>query len=305
MPSRKSMPPEPAPALPSPVPGPSMPLALALGGGGARGLAHIPMLEALDDLGLKPSVIVGTSMGAIVGAAYAAGMSGKDLRKATLEKLKDRTQVMAKLLQARVGRIADLFSRGFGNPVLVDGETLLDLFWPDTVPDLFEDLAIPFSAVATDYHARCEAVFATGPLVTGVAASMAIPGLVRPVAARGRVFVDGGAVNPLPFDLLPAEGHLVVAVDVTGGLVDGEGTPPEPFEAMLGSAQIMQDAIVAEKLKARTPDVLVRPGVAAFRVLDFFQAKLIVQKADAARDPFKRDIEAAIARRDGRSAGSR
>jgi NTE family protein len=243
-------------------------------------------------------------MGAIIGAAYAAGVSGRDLRRHALEVLKDRAQVMARLLQARVGKITDLFSRGFGNPVLVDGEKLLDLFWPDAVPDLFEDLAIPFSAVATDYHARCERVFDSGPLVTGVAASMAIPGLVRPVTAHGRVFVDGGAVNPLPFDLLPQDDALVIAVDVTGGSVDGSHTP-EPFEAMLGAAQVMQGAIVAEKLKARAPDVLIRPGVAGFKALDFFQARVILQKADAARDGFKREIETALEARTALTAGRR
>src|SRR5690242_15361290 len=78
-------------------------IAIALGGGGARGLAHIPVLEAFDELGLKPTAIAGTSMGAIVGAAYAAGLPARDLHRHTLERLRDRAQVMAKLLQARCG----------------------------------------------------------------------------------------------------------------------------------------------------------------------------------------------------------
>ncbi len=112
-----------------PVPAPAG-LTLALGGGGARGLAHIVVLEALDDLGLRPTRIVGTSMGAVVGAAYAAGMSGREIRRYALERLRDRARVMALVLQARVGRIADILSRGLAaNPALLDGEKVLDLFW--------------------------------------------------------------------------------------------------------------------------------------------------------------------------------
>ena len=270
------------------------PIALALGGGGARGLAHIVALEALDELGLRPSRIIGTSMGAIIGAAYAAGVSGTALRSHAQAVLKDRTKVLARLLQARVGKMSDLFGRGVGNPVLVDGEKVLDLFWPEAVPDLFADLAIPFSAVATDYHARSEAVFDRGPLVTGVAASMAIPGLVRPVLAKGRVYVDGGAVNPLPFDLLPDEA-LVIAVDVTGGPASDDGETPEPFEALLGAAQIMQGAIVEQKLRARRPAVLVRPRVGGFHALDFFRGKAILQAAEPIREELKRAIAAALA----------
>ena len=270
------------------------PIALALGGGGARGLAHIVALEALDELGLRPSRIIGTSMGAIIGAAYAAGVSGTALRSHAQAVLKDRTKVLARLLQARVGKMSDLFGRGVGNPVLVDGEKVLDLFWPEAVPDLFADLAIPFSAVATDYHARSEAVFDRGPLVTGVAASMAIPGLVRPVLANGRVYVDGGAVNPLPFDLLPDEA-LVIAVDVTGGPASDDGETPEPFEALLGAAQIMQGAIVEQKLRARRPAVLVRPRVGGFHALDFFRGKAILQAAEPIREELKRAIAAVLA----------
>ena len=274
--------------------GPASPdITLALGGGGARGLAHIVVLEALDELGLRPSRIVGTSMGAVIGAAYASGLAGRDMRRYALDRLRDRARAMALVLQARVGSLTDIL-RFASNPVLLDGEKVLDLFWPDTVPDLFEDLGIPFAAVATDYHAREEAVFDTGPLVTGVAASMAIPGLIRPVTAVGRVFIDGGVVNPLPFDHLRASDGIRVAVDVSGGSVDQDQKTPDPFAAMIGATQIMQGAIVAQKLKSRAPDLLVRPAVGAHHVLDFFHAKEILAAAEACRDDFKRDIDALV-----------
>ncbi len=110
-------------------------IGLVLGAGGARGLAHIVVLEALDELGVRPAHIAGTSIGAIVGAAYAAGMPARALRAFALASFRDRARVVTKLLSARVGKITDLISRsGIGNPVLVDGERILDLFWPEAVP---------------------------------------------------------------------------------------------------------------------------------------------------------------------------
>jgi NTE family protein len=274
---------------------PSRPLrvGLALGAGGARGLAHILALEVLDEFGLRPAAIAGTSMGAILGAAYASGISGKELRTLMLDLLRDRARVMTRLLQARVGKLSDLFSRGFGNPVLIDGEKLLDLFWPETVPDRFEDLAIPFLAVATDYGARCPTVFSSGALVTGVAASMAIPGLIRPVQAHSRVYIDGGTTNPLPFDLVSEGMDLVVAIDVTGGPPDGKPAP-EAFESVLGATQIMQGTIISMKLATRMPDILLRPAVESFRALDFFKARAILQAAEPIKDELRRGLEAAL-----------
>jgi NTE family protein len=275
-------------------------IAIALGGGGARGLAHIPVLEALDELGVRPVALSGTSMGAIVGAAYAAGVSGKDLHRHALECLRDRAQLMGRLLQARCGKITDLFSRGFGNPVLIDGEKFLDLFWPDPVPDRFEELQTPFTAVATDYHARCEAAFNAGPLTTAVAGSMAIPGLIRPVLSAGQVLIDGGIVNPLPFDHLVGQADIVIAIDVTGGPVDdGQRTVPESFDAMLGAAQIMQGAITAQKLKAGAPDILLRPAVHGYSAMDFFKHKAILSAAEPIKDELKRALELALLRRTG------
>ncbi len=89
--------------------------ALALGGGGARGIAHIAVLEALDEMGEKPAVVAGTSIGALIGAAYAAGMSGKEIRRHVIALAHDRGDVFRRLIIARAGRIANLFSMGFGS----------------------------------------------------------------------------------------------------------------------------------------------------------------------------------------------
>jgi NTE family protein len=271
-------------------------IAIALGGGGARGLAHIAILEALDELGVRPAAISGTSIGAIIGAAYAAGIEAKHLHAHLLDVMRDRSQVMAKLLKARVGRFSDLVLRGFGNPILLDAEICLDLFWPAKVPDYFEQLEIPLFVVTTDFYNRCEAVFSSGPLAPAVAGSMALPGLIKPVENEGIVLVDGGAVNPLPYDLLFEAASLVIAVDVTFSGRSRKRRLPSPFDSMFGAAQIMQGAITAQKLKLRSPDILVRPAVEQFGVLEFRRAGQIIKAAEAAKDSFKREIEAQFER---------
>ena len=211
-------------------------IGLALGAGGARGLAHIVVLEALDDLGLKPAVIAGTSMGAIIGAAYAAGISGKDIRQHVLGLVRDKADVMARLLRARVGRLTDLFTRGLSNPVLLDGEIFLEQFWPKAMPERFEDLSVNFIAVATDFLTHEAAIFNSGPLRPAVAGSMAIPGLIRPVSHEAQVLIDGGAVNPLPYlqgavTTLAMAGNVrtVSSGGVTGPAMNGQTMNAAPI----------------------------------------------------------------------------
>jgi NTE family protein len=264
--------------------------ALALGAGGARGLAHIAVLEAFDELGVKPAVVAGSSMGAVIGAAYAAGMPARDIRAFATRMLRERTEVMAAVIAARVGKLSDVLA-GLGNPFLLDAERLLERLWPEAVPARFEQLKLPLIVVATDYYARAETVFAEGALAPAVAASIAIPGLIRPVKIADRLLIDGGAVNPLPVDHLIGRADILVAADVTGGPVPHPSRGPSGFEAMFGSLQIMQAAIVAAKLKIYRPEIVVRPAVDRFRVLDFFEARAILSAAEAVKDELKRELE--------------
>ena len=270
-------------------------LGLALGAGGARGLAHIVVLEALEEWGIAPAIIAGTSMGAVIGAASAAGIDAPAMRRHALGMLGSRREAMARVLQARVGRFAELFGGQLSNPVLLDGARVLDLFWPAAVPDRFDQLRLPFIAVATDYAGRCEALFDAGALAPAVAASMAIPGLLRPVQADGRVLVDGGIVNPLPFRTLAGRADIVLAVDVMGGPVAESAAPPTSFAAMFGAAQIMMIALTREMLAAHPPDILIRPPVETFRALDFFKAADILKAASPVKDAVKRALDAAFA----------
>ncbi len=172
-------------------------LGLALGGGGARGIAHIAVLEVLDEMGVVPTAIAGASVGAMIGAAYAAGFSGRDIRRHVIALAHDRTEVLRRLVAARAGSFASLFSGGFGTAAQVDGEKFCEQFMPAAMPEDFGGLRIPLMVIASDLYRREQVVITSGPLRRAIAASIALPTLVRPVVIDDRVLVDGGATNPL------------------------------------------------------------------------------------------------------------
>jgi NTE family protein len=263
-------------------------LALALGGGGARGLAHIAVVEALDELGIRPVAIAGTSIGAAIGAAYAAGISGKSMRRLAIEVAHERSETIARLVTARAA--AALLSSALANPMLLDAKKLAAAFLPPEIPDDFAALKIPLTVLATDLYERCAVPFTTGALRDAIAASMAVPGLVRPVELDGKVLVDGGAVEPLPFHYLAGRADVVLAVDVSGGTRGRAREIPDPWECLFTTLQIMGRAIVNEQLKHGAPDLLIRPNIGAFRMLDFFRASAILRAADAVKAEVKEQV---------------
>jgi NTE family protein len=268
--------------------------ALALGGGGARGLAHIAVLEALDEMGKKPTAIAGTSSGSLIGAAYAAGMSGKEIRRFVIKLAHNRAEVFRRLIATRAGTFANLFSLGFGSATLVDAEKFCEQFLPDEVPDDFSDLEIPLSIIATDLYRRQQAVFSAGALKPALAASIALPTVMRPVVIAKRILVDGGATNPLPFEELRGRADVVVAVDISGAPTDERRDIPNPWECLLATVLVMGNAITAEKIKHRPPDLIVRPNVGAFRALDFLQASAILRASEPVKAELKEKLAALL-----------
>jgi len=264
--------------------------ALALGGGGARGLAHIAVLEALDEIGAKPAAIAATSSGALLAAAYAAGISGRDIRRFVIALAHDRGEVFRRLVASRASTFASLFSIGLGSAALLDSEKFCRQFLPEPVPEQFEELRIPLAVVATDLYRRRQAVFSAGPLIPALAASIALPTLMRPVVVERRVLIDGAATNPLPFDALPRHADIIIAVDITGVPSEERRDVPNPWECLLATILVMGSAIVAEKVKQSAPDLIVRPNVGTFRAVDFFQASAILRAAE----PIKKDIKRAL-----------
>lgn len=272
-------------------------IALALGGGGVRGLAHIGILETLDDLGVRPVAIAGTSIGAIIGVAYAAGHSGGDLRRHTEALLHDRVRLTRRLLKARARRPRRFFI-DFRHPILLDGQRFLEAFWPPGIPERFEDLQIPCRVVATDFQRREEVVFSCGPLRPAVAGSMAMPGLVQAAASAEGYLIDGGVVNPLPYNHLEGLADIVVAVDLSGaamGKPHRKG-PPSPAETFVVASQIMTNNVTARMLKDAPPDVLISPAVQHFLAIDLFKSSRIFSAGDACREQLIVRLDQAAAR---------
>lgn len=263
-------------------------LGLALGGGGARGLAHIPMLEACDELGVKPGIIAGTSIGALVGAAYCSGLTGAELRAYCAQLFGNRGRVLKHLIRRRQGRLLDYWSSF--KPSLFNGAKLIQTVLPPEVPQSFEALDIPLLAVATDFYEQCAYIASSGPLIPAITASSALPAIFTPIELEGRILIDGGFVNPLPFDLLSGKAGVIAAIDVSGGAPTEPKFLPSSIEAVIGSTQIMLRSIVNEKLKSNRPDILIRPLVANFRVLDFLKAEEIWAAAQPAKEEFKRAL---------------
>jgi NTE family protein len=267
---------------------------LALGGGGARGLAHIAVLEAVDELNLRPSMIAGTSIGALIGAAYAAGMSGKAIRRHVIALAHDRTDVFRRLIAARAGTFANLFAVGFGSATLIDAEKFCAQFMPESLPEEFERLQIPLTVMASDLYRRRQVAFSSGSLRPALAASIALPSLMRPVVIDDKVLVDGGATNPLPFDQLRGHADITVAVDISGEPNEDRRDIPNPWDCLVSTVLVMGNAITSEKLKHGAPDLMVRPNVGLFRTLDFFQASAILRAAEPAKAEIRSALEALI-----------
>jgi NTE family protein len=264
--------------------------ALALGGGGARGLAHIAIIEALDEMAIKPVAIAGTSIGALVGAAYAAGMRGKDIRRHVIALAHNRGETTRRLLAARAGTLADLFAGAFGQATQINAEKFCAQFLPDAIPPDFAALEIPLTVVATDLYRRQEARLTAGPLMPALAASIAIPGLFRPVMIEGRVLVDGGASDPLPFGHLRGLAEIIVAVDVFGVPTPERSDIPGAWECLYTTVLVMGSAIVAAKLDHARPDLLIRPNIGIFRTGEFYQASAILRAADAVKAGVKEEL---------------
>lgn len=270
-------------------------IALALGGGGARGLAHIHVLEALDDLGIRPTVIAGSSIGAVIGAGYAAGMSGADMREYAIATFGKRSEVMARLWRLRPESLAAMLAGDGSRFGQFNAQKVIKAFLPHNLPQTFGELQIPLLVTATDFFHGSLTVLDTGPLMPAIAASAAIPVVFRPEIVDGRVHVDGGLANPVPFDLVMGPDRIVVAVDVVGMPRGKERNLPSRIEAGFGASQIMMQTVTRMKLQFCRPDIMIRPAIDEFRVLDFLHAERIIRRTEETRAEARRKIEALLA----------
>jgi NTE family protein len=276
--------------------------AVAFGGGGARGLAHIHVIEVLDELGIRPTAIAGSSIGALMGAAMAAGLTGVEIRDHARASLGRRGEVASRVWKARPGTLGELMTGGLRLGQF-DIERILRAFLPDTIPDHFEQLSIPLKVTATDYFNHELAVFETGRLYSALAASAAIPTLFQPVRRDGKVLIDGGIYNPVPFDLVERDADIVIAIDVVGAPSERSRRALKTIDMMFGASQLMMQSIIALKLQIKRPDIFIRPQVARFRVLDFMKVDAVLAETATIRDQLKREIEAAVVQFERRQKG--
>ena len=256
---------------------------LALGGGGAKGLAHILMLQTLDDAGIRPSSIAGTSIGAIMGTLYASGASGDEIHEGITELVAVPKTLQEAFEAKQLFAWLEFFDLNISRGSLFQVDRFLDHLEQQIGVSRFEDLPIPLKVVATDFWAREEVVFDEGPIIPAVAASFAMPGIFKPVVQDGRVFVDGGCVNPVPYDLLQDDCDLVIAIDVMGQRARDEDLLPSYTESVFNTFQIAEKSILREKFKRREPDIYVEVQISGVLALEFHKVDEILQQAESAR----------------------
>lgn len=249
-----------------------MKIGIALGGGGARGAAHIGVLMELERLGIRPQLLTGASIGGLVGALVAAGLS-----------LAEARDFFKRL------NLTQIYGLPGGAPAL-SGNTRLEEMLEETLGRItFAELEIPLAMIAVDLVSRKEVVLDEGDVVSAVLATMALPVLLPPVEREGLVLVDGGVLNNVPFDVARARGAThVIAVDLTNTAPYGtiEDPPPATKVGVVARAlaltqrrptwQVVStviDIITAHSFNARMaisrPDLLIRPHLGTMSIFDF------------------------------------
>jgi NTE family protein len=275
----------------------------ALGSGSARGWAHIGVIRALEKAGVRPDILCGTSIGALVGAAYAAG---------ELDRLESW------VLELGIGDVVGFFDISLSSGVL-KGARLMEFFRRNFADRPIDELGVPFAAVATALHTGTEVWLRRGSTIDAVHASIALPGLFTPVRWEESLLVDGGLVNPVPVSLARAMGaDIVIAVDLgsdilarrfratsppaappgtvpkwmsklqdnLNALVPGksadEPAMPSMLDVLTTCMDIVQVRIARSRLAGEPPEVVVAPRLARFRLLDFHRAKEAIEEGHRA-----------------------
>lgn len=267
-------------------------IGIAFGAGGARGIAHLLMIEALDELGLKPSIISGSSIGSVVGAFYAAGFDSKQMLEILDQLIHPKSDsVFDFLLKSDIVKMFTMFDPQFIKSGFIKGEKFQKYMETHLKVSRFEDLKVPLKVVATDYWKKEAVVFEKGDLIQPIKASYSLPGLFTPVKIKNRILIDGGAVNPLPFDLIMDKCDITIAIDVTAFKAQSESEIPPTFDSVFTTYQTMQNSIIKERLKFQKPDIYIRPEIYDVRVFDFVKADLIFKQAQSAKEELKRQLD--------------
>lgn len=267
-------------------------IGLALGGGGARGLAHIQVFETLDELGIKPYRMAGTSIGAVMGSLYASGLSGKEIRELVHQWQTPRPEKRHGILDRRdLRRWAALLDPSFDRSGLFKGEKIIRFLSDFVKCTTFEELRIPLYVTAADYGDASEVVFKSGDLLSAVRASIAIPGVFTPVERDSSLLLDGGVVNPLPYDLLQDECDLVIAVDVGGIRHADETHRPTFFDTVIGGFEIMEASMIRDRLISNPPDIYLKPNIRNVGLLDFHKAEQVFRQSEPVKEKLRQRLK--------------
>lgn len=260
-------------ASPAPTPEPPAPLetqrapriGLALGGGAARGFAHIGVIQVLEEAGIRPDLVAGTSAGSLVAALHASGRNGSQLQRMA-ETMDEATFTDWTL---------PLFSRG-----MLRGDALARYVQQQVGGRRIEDLSMPLGILATDLQSGHGVLFERGDVATAVRASSAVPALFQPVRISGRDYVDGGLVAPVPVRQARQMGaELVIAVDISQQ--PEANAPGDVFQILLQTFSIMSRSI--NTLELRGADlVVVRPALNGVSGADFAARHRAIQAGRAA-----------------------
>jgi NTE family protein len=264
---------------------------IALGAGGANGLAHILMLEALDEMGIRPHRIAGSSIGAVIGALYASGISGKQIRDLVEQFIiSPEEHLVEELVNRDALRWIEFIEIDLGNGGLLSSEGFISFLYDTLKHETFEELDIPLRVTAGDLWSREQVVLQSGALLPAIKASMALPGVFQPVALGKRVLIDGGTVNPVPYDLLMPECDIVIAIDVIGERTTPKSLTPNYFVTLFNSAKVMQQSIMAGKLQHQQPAIYLAPEIVDIRALEFYRAREVFAQAAAAKQELKQRL---------------
>lgn len=245
--------------------------ALVLSMGGARGIAHIGVIEELLQHNIEITSIAGSSMGAIVGAMYATG------------KLEECKEWLCSWNIRKMLQLSDLSLKGDG---LVKGDRFIKEL-KQIVPDInIEDLSFPYVAMATDIVHECEVKFDQGNLFDAIRASFSIPMLFRPVRKDDRILVDGGILNPLPLRHAPRNaGDMLIAVDVNAPTKGGKRKTLSPYQLLTKSSRLMLQQITRNQIEQSRPDLLIQMESDEYDMMEFHHATAIVENGrKAARE---------------------
>lgn len=232
---------------------PKIPLkiGLVLGGGAARGFAHIGVIQVLEEAGIQPSLVVGTSAGSLVAAFYASGKTGTQLQQIA-ESMEEATFADWTL---------PIFSRG-----MLRGDALARYVNLQVNGRLIETMPMPLGIVATDLNSGLGVLFQRGDTATAVRASSAVPALFQPVKISGREYVDGGLASPVPVRYARQMGaELIIAVDISSAPEGNAAT--DSLQVLMQTFSIMIKSI--NNFELREADVVIRPSLAGVSSADF------------------------------------